>query len=48
MDGYVNRLIRCGFSPDKAQEIRLDILRNFSVAELDIFVRYVEDSRHVD
>ena len=47
MDGYICRLIKCGYTIDKAQEIRKDILKNFSVAELEVFVRYIEDLRHV-
>ena len=48
MDGYVCRLIKCDYTPEKAQETIMDILRNFSVAELDIYVRYVEDTHDVD
>lgn len=43
MSGYVERLIKCGYEPEKAQEILLDYLRNFTIGELEVHVRYLED-----
>ena len=39
---YIERLKSCGMSQDAAEEIYDDFLRNFSVADLDIYVKYKE------
>lgn len=42
MNGYIERLTACGFSLDKAREVYSDIVRNFSIVELEVFVKHVE------
>lgn len=44
MEGYINRLIKCGFTPEEATEKCKDIIRNFSVAELDVYVKHIEEN----
>lgn len=48
MSEYIDRLVRCGYSMDKAIDTYRDFLRNFTIAELDIYVRQVEKNSYVD
>ena len=48
MPEYINRLVKCGHTEEKATEIYMDYLKNFSIAELDIYVRYVEGMHDVE
>lgn len=48
MNGYIDRLMTCGIPYKKACEIYSDYVRNFSVADLEIYVKYMETKIHVD
>lgn len=47
MSGYEVRLIKCGVTAEKAEEICRDYLSNFSVGELEIHVRHLESLKDV-
>lgn len=48
MNNYELRLIRCGYTPQRAEETYKDIMKNFSIAELEVFVKYIEEVSNVD
>lgn len=47
MNGYIYRLMKCGYSLEKAQEIYKDFVNNFDLWDLEVYVRskeaYVEE-----
>lgn len=47
MDRYINRLIACGFPAHEAHTICIDFVRNYTVDDLEDFVRSAEDDGHV-
>ena len=47
-NGYVSRLIRCGYTKDGALDVCRDFVLNLSIADLDLFVKQVEDENRVD
>ena len=42
MKAYVNRLMQCGYSRQKAQEICEQFVRNLTLIDLDFFVLTME------
>ena len=48
MNGYIERLILCGYTLEKAREIYRMFVNNFTLGELDIFIRHKENTNHVD
>lgn len=46
-NSYINRLVKCGYTVDAATSVYLDFIRNFSIAELEIYVRHVERDSYV-
>ena len=42
MKKYVDRLVQCGYSRQKAREVCEEFVRNLSLIDLDFFVRSVE------
>lgn len=48
MSEYIERLMRCGYSADRAISTYRDFLKNFTIADLDIYVRQVEKDNYVD
>lgn len=48
MNGYIKRLIKCGVPVDKAVSTYYDYVNNFTIAELEVYVRYVEEHCDVD
>ena len=51
MAEYIDRLVRCGYTPEKAKEICLDFSRNLPVFDLELFVKTTEEfykKNHVD
>lgn len=42
MKEYINRLITCGFTYDKARSLCLDFLKDFSTQDLDYFISFLE------
>lgn len=46
---YVQRLILCGYSPSDAYSTCCDFIKEFSLIELDLFIRSIEkEVRYVD
>lgn len=39
---YINRLISCGYAPYNAYSICRSFAKNFSIVELDTFVKSIE------
>lgn len=48
MNGYIARLVRCGVSLEKAENTYRDYMKNFSLGELEVYVRYLEQQKNVD
>lgn len=48
MQEYIDRLVRCGYSPDRAQAVCSDFLRNLSLVDLECFIESVERDTYVD
>lgn len=46
MNGYIVRLMRCGYSEEQAKEIYRDFVNNFPLWDLEIYVRSKEE--HVE
>ena len=42
MNGYIFRLMKCGYSLEKAREIYRDFVNNFDLWDLEIYVRSKE------
>lgn len=42
MKAYIDRLIKCGYSRQQAQEVCCDFVRNLPLIDLDFFVRSME------
>lgn len=47
ISGYIIRLMNCGMSYDKACNIYSDIIRNFGIVELEVYVRHMEITCYV-
>ena len=47
-NSYIDRLVKCGYTVDAATDTYLDFIKNFSIAELEVYVRYVERNSYVD
>lgn len=47
MNDYIERLIACGYTADWATNVYNIFMRNFTIAELEIHVRYVEECTYV-
>lgn len=43
MKEYVERLVRCGYAPEKAIEICRDFSKNLRAYDLELFVKTVEE-----
>lgn len=48
MRNYVDRLIRCGFSADRATAVCIDFAKNLPLDDLIFFVQSVEEEVYVD
>lgn len=48
MDKYVYRLVRCGYSADRAYCICSDFVKNLPFIELENFVNSIERDTYVD
>ena len=46
MQPYIDRLIRCGYSADRAYSVCSDFVKNLSMEDLEDFVRSVEKSAY--
>lgn len=42
MKEYINRLIKCGYSYDRARSLCLGFLKDFSLQDLEYFVSFME------
>lgn len=47
MNGYIDRLIVCGLTHREATDIYSDFVRNFSLVDLEVYVRYMESKINV-
>lgn len=47
MKAYVDRLIKCGYSRQRAVKVCEDFIRNLPLFDLDFFVLTIE-AKHVD
>lgn len=45
---YINRLIACGYAPYNAYAICRSFAKNFSIVELDTFVKSMERDKRED
>ena len=43
MNGYISRLIDCGIPKNTATQVYSDFVNNFSLVELEVFIRYIEE-----
>lgn len=49
MQKYVNRLIKCGYSPVDAYNMCVNYLKDFSILDLEMLISSIEERRkHVD
>ena len=48
MTEYINRLIRCGYSADRAYSVCQDFAKNLPFIELENFVSSIEKDSYVD
>lgn len=48
MQEYVERLMRCGYSPDRAYCICQDFMKNLPLFDLQLFVESIERDSYVD
>lgn len=45
---YINRLIECGYTDSAAIDVYCDFVNNFTIAELEVYVKSVEIDTYVD
>ena len=45
MQKYIDRLIKCGYSPEKAYSLCQDFRRNLSIVDLENFILSMEKER---
>lgn len=43
MAEYIERLVKCGYTPEKAKQICLEFSRNLPVFDLELFVKTTEE-----
>lgn len=48
MQEYIDRLMRCGFSADRAYSICRDFMKNLHIFDLQFFVESIERDTYVD
>lgn len=47
MNGYIQRLVNCGLSIGVAVSTYIDYINNFTIPELEVYVRSMEINQHV-
>lgn len=47
MKEYIRRLIECGYTEDKAEQVCIDFMRNLPLFDLQFFVEAIE-KKNVD
>lgn len=47
-NGYIDRLVSCDITYDAAYNAYRDIVKNFDMVELEVYVKYMEITRYVD
>lgn len=48
MPECINRLVKCGYTREKAEQLCFDFVRNLSLFDLKCFVVFMESVHHVD
>jgi len=48
MDRYIKRLIRCGYSADRAYCVCFDFAKNLPLIDLEYFIESIERETYVD
>ena len=48
MSDYVQRLIRCGYSPSEAYSTCYNFIKEFSIRDLQTFITCLEEEYNVD
>lgn len=47
MQEYIERLIHCGYTKEKAYSLCADFMRNLPLFNLQLFVESIEEEHHV-